>query len=217
MFKTCSYCRESLSYDNFNKNKTKSDGLHNYCKKCHRKKAETWASANKEKANQRSKNWYENNKENKETSLKRSRDWYYANREKSRAAAKNWREMNPEKRKEQSTKYETQRRRNDPKYKLIHNLRARLRMALRSKYKKGSAVRDLGMPVDAFLTYLNLDALDKYGIPYTGNESKFHIDHIRPLASFNLEDAEQLKQAVHWSNLQILRAEENLAKGARTP
>ncbi len=105
----------------------------------------------------------------------------------------------------------------DTKYYLSELLRDRLKKALKGKYKTGSAVRDLGMPIDAFLVYLNLDALDKYGIPYTGNESRFHIDHVRPLASFNLEDAEQLKQAVHWSNLQILRAEENLAKGARTP
>jgi hypothetical protein len=71
------------------------------------------------------------------------------------------------------------------------------------------------MPIAAFLTYLNLDALDKYGIPYTGNELKFHIDHIRPLISFDLEDVEQLRQAVNWKNLQVLRAEENLQKGAR--
>lgn len=100
---------------------------------------------------------------------------------------------------------------------MVCRLRARLNSALRGKYKTGSAVRDLGMPVDAFLVYSNLDALDKYGIPYTGNEKLFHIDHIRPLVSFNLEDPEQLKRAVHWSNLQILLASENLAKGARTP
>lgn len=71
------------------------------------------------------------------------------------------------------------------------------------------------MPIDAFLVYLNLDALDKYGIPYTGNEKLFHIDHIRPLASFNLEDPEQLRIAVRWDNLQVLTVRENLQKGCR--
>lgn len=41
----------------------------------------------------------------------------------------------------------------------------------------------------------------------------YHIDHIRPLASFNFDNPEQVKQAFAPENHQWLTAEENLAKG----
>lgn len=44
------------------------------------------------------------------------------------------------------------------------------------------------------------------------NRSSFHIDHIRPLASFDLTDPEQQKIACHWSNLQPLYPIENIRK-----
>jgi len=40
----------------------------------------------------------------------------------------------------------------------------------------------------------------------------WHIDHIRPCASFDLEDPEEQKKCFHWSNLQPLWAVDNLKK-----
>jgi len=48
-----------------------------------------------------------------------------------------------------------------------------------------------------------------------GNRGSWHIDHITPLASFDLTNPEQMMQACQWSNLQPLWASENLAKGAK--
>lgn len=50
---------------------------------------------------------------------------------------------------------------------------------------------------------------DNYGV------DGWHIDHIMPLAAFDLTDEQQRQQACHYTNLQPLWAAENLAKGAK--
>lgn len=44
---------------------------------------------------------------------------------------------------------------------------------------------------------------------------KWHIDHVRPCASFDLTDPEQQKQCFHWSNMQPLWQTDNLRKGSK--
>ena len=41
----------------------------------------------------------------------------------------------------------------------------------------------------------------------------WHIDHIKPLNSFDLTDPEQLKEACHYTNLQPLWWYDNIEKG----
>ena len=43
----------------------------------------------------------------------------------------------------------------------------------------------------------------------------WHIDHIKPLASFDLTDREQFLRACHYTNLQPLWAIDNLKKGSK--
>ena len=44
------------------------------------------------------------------------------------------------------------------------------------------------------------------------NYGKWHIDHIRPIAMFDLTDFEQQRQCFHFSNFQPLWAKDNLRK-----
>jgi hypothetical protein len=46
-------------------------------------------------------------------------------------------------------------------------------------------------------------------------EGRLHIDHIKPCADFDLWDLAQQKECFHFSNLQLLWAGENFAKGAK--
>lgn len=47
--------------------------------------------------------------------------------------------------------------------------------------------------------------------------SYWHVDHIIPLASFDLRDSEQQKWAFHYSNCRPLEGSENLLKSDSIP
>jgi hypothetical protein len=113
---------------------------------------------------------------------------------------------------EQNNKRHRERLATDPNYKLSIYLRSRLYSAIRGNYKAGSAVRDLGCSIAELK--LHLEAQFTEGMSW-GNHGEWHIDHVRPLASFDLTDREQFLAAVNWSNLQPLWAKDNLSKGAK--
>lgn len=47
------------------------------------------------------------------------------------------------------------------------------------------------------------------------NHGKWHIDHIKPCVSFNLEYDNELKKCFHYTNLQPLWAKDNIIKGSK--
>jgi hypothetical protein len=58
---------------------------------------------------------------------------------------------------------------------------------------------------------IHLSSMFKEGMSWD-NYGKWHIDHIKPCASFNLSDPAQQKECFHYSNLQPLWAIENIKK-----
>lgn len=48
------------------------------------------------------------------------------------------------------------------------------------------------------------------------NHGEWHIDHIRPISSFDLSDPEQVRVCFHYTNLQPLWKRDNLVKGSKT-
>ena len=44
-------------------------------------------------------------------------------------------------------------------------------------------------------------------------DGKIHIDHIKPMSSFNLHNENELKRCMHHTNLQPLWARDNIRKG----
>lgn len=105
-----------------------------------------------------------------------------------------------------------QRRTTDLDFRLRRNLRSRLNSALHRQLagKTTSAINNLGCTILELIKHL--EASFKPGMTWD-NYGQWHVDHIRPLAGFDLTDAEQQKTAVHYTNLQPLWAAENLSKG----
>jgi hypothetical protein len=100
---------------------------------------------------------------------------------------------------------------NDIQFRLSVNLRNRLRAAIKGNSKKGSAVYDLGCTIEELK--LRLESMWLEGMSWDNYTHKgWHIDHIKPLSSFDLTDPEQLKEACHYTNLQPLWALDNLKK-----
>lgn len=99
--------------------------------------------------------------------------------------------------------------------KLRRALRRRFENAVRTVKDKSKWIREnTGLEMPELRRYLEL--LFKPGMTWANHSFEgWHIDHKKPLASFNLADEAQRKQAFHYNNLQPLWAQENLAKRDR--
>lgn len=106
--------------------------------------------------------------------------------------------------------YQNNRKKIDINYKIKLYLRTRLCNALKHNFKSGSAVKDLGCSIEFLRKYLAKKF--KRGMSWK-NYGKWHIDHIKPLSSFNLTKRKQLLKACNYKNLQPLWAKDNLIKG----
>lgn len=124
-----------------------------------------------------------------------------------------WREKNIDRLREVNRAYDAKQMAENIQRRLSKNLRHRLRKAMLGETRGISAVRDLGMSITEFRAYLEARFLP--GMSWE-NYGKWHIDHIRPLKSFDLTDPAQARAACHFSNLQPLWAIDNIRKWSRT-
>jgi hypothetical protein len=171
------------------------------------------------------------NELNKDKTKKQRQEYYQRNKSKMLDYNKSWREINKdnlkEKRKnyyknyyeankEKQFKYQKNRKKTDLQFKLSCAIRSRLYKSIKNECKVGSAVKDLGCSVDELIIYLE----SKFQEGMSWNNWKhdgWHIDHIKPLSRFDLNDREQFLEACHYSNLQPLWAEDNLSKSNNFP
>jgi hypothetical protein len=164
--------------------------------------------ANKEKKAAQDKAYYEANKETRKVRDKvYSRAYYKANKEKRAASDKAWRENNKEK------IYAAQKARykKDPLYKVKELLRGTVCKAFaRLKQNKPTNTQSLlGCTYEEAKSHFEL--LFNKGMSWS-NYGEWHVDHIRPVSSFGLDELHLMN---HISNLQPLWAKDNLVKGDR--
>ncbi len=198
-----------------------------------------YREANPEEERARKKAYYEANREkvaasqkayreaNREKHLARKKAYYEANREEVAAREKVYLAANKEKvAARRKAYYEANREEviaramayvaNNPQAKAATNLRTRIGDALRAANATKSArtLELLGASIEEVRAHL--EAQFKLGMTWDNwSIHGWHIDHIKPCASFDLTDPEQQKACFHYSNLQPLWAKDNLSKNDR--
>lgn len=106
----------------------------------------------------------------------------------------------------------------DAVFNLVFKLRRRIHQSLRRGYvgiaKADKTINLLGCSY----AELRLHIENKFtaGMTWDGVfNGKIHLDHIRPLDSFDMRDPRQQAIAFHWTNLQPLWRRDNIRKGTK--
>lgn len=177
---------------------------------CLRKKEREYAAA-----------WRAKNPDRVRTDAKRewARDYRHKNKDKVAAWTKAHQEKfknDPEyiaKRRAYHNNYVKEKCKRDPVFRMMRSFRCRLSIFVTRPYRD-SGMNDL-IGCTGHELRAHIEKLWKPGMSWD-NYEKFgwHVDHVKPLAAFNLADPEQLKQAWHFTNLQPLWWHENLSKNA---
>jgi hypothetical protein len=90
-------------------------------------------------------------------------------------------------------------------------LRKGARKALQSKAKRGRSIELLGCSIDRFK--LHIENQFEFGMSWS-NYGKWHLDHIRPCASFDLRLRSHQQRCFHFTNYRPLWARDNILKNS---
>ena len=158
-----------------------------------------WRDSNKVYMSNKSKTWYEQNKEHRKEYLKE------------------YREKNIDKIRKIKRDYERNRKARDPLYKLISNFRTAIYTVLKESNvdKYGHYFDILQYTPDELINHLELQfkddmSWDNYGI--------WHVDHKLPITHFNIQEMGDEEFMRCWSldNLQPMWGIENIRKSNKT-
>ena len=233
--KICSCCHEEKNINEFRKSGKYYRGE---CKKCEAKKHNKYCKTHKEvikKINQRR---YLKN-------IDKYHKYNIKNREKKKLYNKEYRAKNKQYYKEHARKYnlehrkqlneynrnyqkthpdfvkkryarETQKRKSDPVLSLKNRIRNNIRQSFkRQNYVKNSKLEEVCCcSIDELVKHLIKTYELNYNAAWDWKYLKgTHIDHIKPLATAKTE--EDVIKLCHYTNLQLLKSEDNLKKGSK--
>ena len=160
---------------------------------------------------------------NKEELTKKNKEYVELHKEKTRIYQKEYSDAHKEIKKEYDKQYFISNKDriikrmydkylNDDIYRFKQQIRTVIRSSFTRKgySKKSHTYEIIGIDFDKFKAHLLKTYKDIYGMEWDGIE-KVHIDHIIPLATAKTE--EDVIKLCHYTNLQLLKGEDNLSKG----
>ena len=227
VYKYCMNCREKDKKYYYEKNKEKR------IERCR-----IYREEHKEELKEQKKYYYEKNKEiiaekvkeyrnnNKEKIKEKAKVYTKNNKEKIAKRDKEYRNNNKEKIKERKKEYYKKTKCEHNKnygfckicnlnLYLVNLNRTHIYNCLKSSYinKTKSSIDYLGCDVEYFIDYFK----KKMDLWNENNEIKMnwdniHIDHIKPISVFNLDEEDELNNCCNYTNIQPLLIEDNLNK-----
>jgi len=221
--KICTKCGKDKKLSEFCKDKKTLDSYNYSCKECNNIRVKLWRDTNKTHIKKYKKEYNDKNRdilkakgkkyyeENKEECLKRVSTHKKNNLDYYKKYMKEY--QNQTENKEKRNKRIKTRNKNDIHFRLRNNLGSRLRQAIKHHSKDFSTMFLIGCEIDFLMCYLQKQFLE--GMTWDNHGMYgWHIDHIRPCASFDLSNPEDQHKCFHYTNLQPLWAIDNLKKGS---
>lgn len=158
--KYCSKCNSTKQIIEFAKNKSRVDGLSNWCKSCTKLYNQNYYKANQDSIKSKVAEFRKNNPG---VISERKRQYHLENAEKIRNKVKTWRENNPEKRRAAAKRYSTKHK----------NYLALKQSAKRAKLRENGV-----------FTLLPKEIRKIYNGPcfYCGSYAKMEADHVIPIS-----------------------------------
>ena len=174
----------------------------------YRKDTKTYRSWCIECEKNRTKDFYE---ENKNEILDKQHQHYLDNRDIMLDRKKEYAKTHKEQLRTYYTKYTHNRRKNDDVFHFKSQIRHLINQSFRRRgiQKRGKTEDIVGCDFETFNKYLLDTYKMNYGHEWDGIE-EVHIDHIVPLSTASTE--EELLKLCHYTNLQLLKAKDNLDK-----
>lgn len=208
--KLCRKCSTTKPIDQFANNISTADGHSSTCGTCAYERTKQWRRLHPEQAKKigrdQSKRAVLAGKH-----LKYSRKHYANNRAKCIAQHRKWRAENAEAYRKMQLAYHKARYASDDNYRFACKIRSKIRLLMRGLRKSAPTEVLLGCKIAELRTWLELHWLpgmswENYGL------RGWHIDHKRPVQSFDLSKPEDQQACFHYTNLQPLWGVDNIRK-----
>jgi len=186
--KKCNKCNKRKKSNKFYKSKTTKDRLDSWCKDCWKIHHKKYNAKNKDKIKKYNKEYHKNNKI---AINERNKKWYQKNKRRFATYLRN------------KTK-------TDINFRIAHNLRSRLGLAMKKLKKSKSTIKLTGYSISELKLYL--EKKFKKGMNWKNYGKYWEIDHIKQCCTFDLSKPSKQKKCFHYTNLRPLTIHENRSR-----
>jgi hypothetical protein len=199
--KRCGTCKDDKQLDEFNKDRSKPDGRSAVCRTCSSIRSSAWSKDpnNKERVLQSARK-FEKTKVGKAV-------------RKKIIQSQNQLPKVIERNKKYRNHYTAERKRNDSLFKLVTLCRARIQQGIKNAGDQ-KTLRSIDLIGCSWLKLrTHLEEQFQPGMSWS-NRIEWHIDHIKPIAAFDITKEEWQRECFHYINLQPLWGIDNIKKSS---